>query len=157
MKKGLLILMLALVAGVAALYATRTHQQAGSGEALLDAMPELAWLRGELELTDDQFAKACELHAAYRPTCVEMCRRISETQTKLDSLARDARGMTPELAQAIHDHARVHAECQQRMLQHLYQTASLFDDRQAARYLETVLPPALGTPGGSENESPHRH
>jgi len=146
MKKGLLILVLALAAGAAAFFVTRSHQQAERQEVLLDKMPELAWLRDDLGLSDEQFAKAGELHADYRPQCSEMCRRISESRAHMDDLARNARGMTPELAHAIHDHARVQAECQQRMLAHLYQTAALFDDRQAARYLEKVLPPALGSP-----------
>lgn len=156
MKKGLAILVLALVAGLAAFLVTRSHQQADEAEALLDSMPELVWLRGELGLTDEQFAKATDLHAAYRPQCVEMCRRISEAHARVESAARSARGMTPDLAQAIRDHARVHAECQEKMLEHLYQTAGLMDASQAARYLETVLPPALN-PAGNPTGDPHRH
>jgi hypothetical protein len=77
-----------------------------------------------------------------------MCRRIAEAHSRLESLSRTARGMTPELEAAIRDHARVHAECQQRMLEHLYQTAKLFDDQQAARYLETMVHHALDSASG---------
>jgi hypothetical protein len=143
MKKGLLIILFALAAGVLAFYVTRSHQQADRKEVLLDSMPELAWLRVELKLTDAQFAKASALHAAYRPTCVEMCRHIAEAHAKLESLSQAGRTMTPELETAIRDHARVHAECQQRMLEHLYQTANLFDEQQAVRYLATMVPNAL--------------
>lgn len=149
MKKGLMVLMLAAVIGIAAFLVTRTHQQSHRKEVLLDTMPELAWLRGELKLTDAQFAKASGLHAAYRPKCAAMCRNIAEARTRLETLARDARAMTPELAEAIREHARVQAECQQKMLEHLYQTADLLDDKQAARYLETVLPYALDSGGGA--------
>ncbi len=143
MKKGLLFLVLAIAAGVASFYITRTHQQSAQKEVLLDSLPELAWLRVDLKLTDDQFAKASALHLAYRPTCVTMCRNITEAQTRLDTLARSARGMTPELEAAIQEAARVHAQCRTKMLEHLYQTAALLDDKQAARYLETMLPHAL--------------
>lgn len=143
MKKGLLILLVALAAGAAAFWVTRSHQQHDRQAVLLDAMPELAWLRGELQLSDAQFAQACALHTAYRPQCAVMCRRIADARTQLESLAQAGRGMTPELAAAIRELARVRAECQQKMLEHLYQTARLFDDRQAARYLEKVLPAAL--------------
>jgi hypothetical protein len=152
MKRGLLFLVLALAAGLAAFCFTRMHQQAAAGNGvLLDSMPELAWLRTELKLTDAQFAKASELHVAYRPTCAKMCQNIADAHEKLETLARSARGMTPELEAAIRDHARVHAECQQKMLEHLYQTANLLDDKQAARYLETMVPHALDSniTGGS--------
>ncbi len=143
MKKGLLIFVLALVTGIACFCVTRFHCHYAHKEVLLDSMPELAWLRAELKLTDDQFAKASELHAAYRPTCEEMCHNITQSQARLESLARSGRGMTPDLLEAIRDNARVHAECQQKMLEHLYQTAALLDEKQAARYLQTMVPHAL--------------
>ncbi|MEI8038505.1 MAG: hypothetical protein WCJ14_08950 [Verrucomicrobiota bacterium] len=143
MKKGLLILLLALAAGGAAFWVTRTHHQSDRQAVLLDSMPELAWLRGELKLTDSQFTQACTLHTAYRPQCAVMCCRIAEAHARLAALAQGARSVTPELADAIREHARVRSECQQKMLEHLYQTARLFDDRQAARYLAKVLPHAL--------------
>jgi hypothetical protein len=149
MKKGLLILLVALVAGIAAFYVTRNHHTAKHAEVLLDSMPELAWLRGELKLTDEQFAKASELHVAYRPVCAEMCANIATAHARLESVAQTSRGMTPELEQAIREHARVHAECQQKMLRHLYQTAGLLDDKQAASYLKTMIPHALDSTTGS--------
>jgi hypothetical protein len=156
MKKGLLILVLALAAGVLAFWVTRSHQQADRQAVLLDSMPELAWLRVELKLTDDQFATASALHVAYRPTCEVMCRNIAQAHARLETLARGGRGMSPELTAAIHDHARVHAECQQKMLEHLYQTAGLLDDKQAARYLETMVPHALDSTTGVA-AGPHHH
>lgn len=146
MKKGLLMLLIALVAGAAAFWVMRSRQPHDHQTVLLDSMPELAWLRGELNLSDDQFAQASALHAAYRPECALMCRRIAETRTRMEALAQGTRAMTPELAEAIREHALVRAECQQKMLGHLYQTARLLNDRQAARYLEKVLPHALESP-----------
>lgn len=156
MKKGLLMLVLAIAAGAAAFYLTRSHQQSEHKAVLLDSMPELVWLRDELKLSDDQFAKASELHVAYRPKCEEMCRSISEAHAKLESVARKSRGISPELTEAIRNHARVHAECQQKMLEHLYQTAGVLDDKQAARYLETMVPHALNSKTRA-SEKPHHH
>lgn len=156
MKRGLLFLLLALAAGIAAFCVARSHRQSQAGGVLLDTMPELAWLRTELKLTDDQFAKAGELHVAYRPVCEEMCRHIAEAHEKLETISRSARGMTPELDAAIKEHARVHAECQRKMLEHLYQTAALFDEKQAANYLETMIPHALDSTATSGAESCHK-
>lgn len=151
MKKGLLILLLAMAAGVTAFVIARSHRQAASNAVLLDSMPELAWLRTELKLSDQQFRQASGLHTAYRPVCEEMCRHIGEAHARLETLSRRGRGMTPELRAAIQHHARVHAECQEKMLEHLYQTAALFDERQAERYLQTMIPHALDSSltGGS--------
>ena len=142
MKKGLLILLFALLAGLASYCLTRSRHHAAGG-ALLDEVPELAWLRGELSLSDEQFAKAQALHAAYRPHCEEMCANIAEARTRMEALAAKSNTVTPELAQAVQDYARVRAECQQHMLAHLYQTAALMDGKQARRYLDTVLPHVL--------------
>lgn len=156
MKRGLLFLMAALVAGITAFCIARSHRQPANSGVLLDTMPELAWLRTELKLSDEQFAKAGELHVAYRPVCAEMCRHISDAHDHLESISRGARGMTPELDAAIKEHARVHAECQRKMLEHLYQTAALFDEKQADRYLETMIPHALDSTAKSGGESCHK-
>ena len=155
MKKGLLILILALATGIATFFLTRAHQQVQSKEVLLDSMPELTWLRSELNLSDAQFQKVSDLHAAYRPHCAEMCRRISEAQTRLEAIAHATRDITPELDQAIQEHARVRADCRRHMLEHLYQTAAVMDKQQASRYLETVLPAALDTPSCSSKPCSH--
>lgn len=157
MKKGLLILFLALATGAAAFMVARSHRQSEHNAVLLDTLSELTWLRKELKLSEEQFRQASELHTAYRPICAEMCHNITKAHAKLETLAQSGRGITPELTAAIQHHARVHAECQEKMLEHLYQTAALLDDKQAARYLETMIPHALdssvtrGTPEG------HKH
>ena len=152
MKKPLVILIAALIAGLVAFGITRKHCSASNGHALLDELPELAWLRTELALTDDQFAKVGQLHAAYRPVCVEMCRRIDESRNRLEAVALKHRSTDAELQQAIADYERVRGECKMKMLEHLYQTASLMDEEKAGRYLKAVLPAALGSTGG---DHPH--
>ncbi len=154
MKKGILILAIALLAGVMAFCLMRSRTITHSRENLLDSMPELAWVRTDLKLTDEQYAKVSELHVTYRPKCMEMCRRISAAHEKMDGLAGKGRELTPALEAAIREHAVIHAECQQEMLKHLYETARVLDEKQAAHYLETMIPFALDfTLSGSG--SPH--
>lgn len=148
MKSGLFILAIAVIAGCLAFFATRGKPQAVNDALLLDSLPELVWLRTELQLTDEQFAKVGELHRAYRPVCAEMCRNIAESEAAVARLASARSGMTGDLAQAIEDHGRVIAACKRSMLDHLYQTASLMDENQARRYLEVTLPLALDSAGG---------
>lgn len=154
MKKGLFILALALVAGAAAFWSMRSCKMAEHHEVLLDSMQELVWLRDDLNLSDAQWAQVTELHAAYRPKCVEMCDRIASARSKVEALAKAGRGVTPELQAALREHAETHAECQQEMLRHMYETAAALEPDQATRYLETMLPLALEF---SHGQSPPSH
>jgi hypothetical protein len=156
MRKGHYFLLLALIAGVIAFCVSRLHQQSARKEVLLDSLPELVWLREKLNLSEEQFAKASELHVAYRPICQEMCAKIAAAHANMDAVAARSRGMTPELREAIREHARIHAECEERVLEHLYRTAELFDKKQADLYLRTVLPLALGSDDG-ESKGSHHH
>lgn len=146
MKRGLFLLIAAVLAGVVAFYAMRMHKgeahHHGSGVAL-DTMPELEWLKSELHLTDEQFARVRELHVAYRPKCVEMCRRIAQAHGRIEALAAANREITPEYRAALKEHADIHVECQEEMLQHLYGTAATLTEDQARRYLEAMLPFAM--------------
>ena len=142
MKKGLFILALSLLAGVAAFFFMRSHMMESEG-SLADSMSELGWFRQDLKLTGKQLTEVSNLHAAYRPKCEEMCECISESQEKIEALASKNRKMTPELVDAIREHDEILAECQQTMLKHIYETAEAMDENQAARYLKTMIPYAL--------------
>lgn len=152
MRKGLTVLAIALLGGILAFWLMRSHKMAGQHETLLDSMPELSWMRSELKLTDDQFARVSALHAAYRPKCMEMCGRIAAARTKVETLARASREVTPELEAALKEHAETDAQCRRAMVQHMYETAAVLEPDQAARYLETMLPLALQGAHGSPHD-----
>jgi len=146
MKKGSVILVFALLAGLFAFCTMRWHKAAENshGEGIaLDVMPELTWLRNELNLTEAQFVKVRKLHASYRPKCTEMCRRISEAHERIEGFAAAHRVITPEYKAALNGHASIHVECQEAMLNHLYETAATLNPEQSKRYLEAMLPFAL--------------
>jgi hypothetical protein len=145
MKRGLLILVLAVCAGVLAFFLTRGNESKDGHTTLLDSMPELAWLRSELGLSHEQFEKASELHRNYRPKCEEMCRQIANSEAAVAALAQNNREMNRELALAVENHGRVIAECKQSMLEHMYATAAVMSEDQAMRYLQITLPSALAT------------
>lgn len=155
MKKGLLILATAIIAGILAFFLSRQHPSANADSLLIDSLPELAWLRTDLELTDEQFSKVEKLHLDYRPVCAEMCRRIAESEAAVAKLASTQGDLSDELATAIDNHGSVIAACKRSMLEHLYQTASLMDERQARRYLEISLPLALDSARGRTTTSCH--
>jgi Spy/CpxP family protein refolding chaperone len=143
MNRAVLLLLVSLLAGLAAFYGARFSKVAGQKSVLLDSMPELSWMKSELKLSDEQFQKVSELHTAYRPQCTEMCGRISQAHENMEALVHENPAMTPALEKAIHKHAVIHAECQEAMLRHIFQTASVMDPSQAARYIKEMLPFAL--------------
>ena len=154
MKRSIVILVIALIAGTAAFCLIRSQKLADRQHVMLDSMPELTWVKSKMKLSDEQFAKVSDLHVAYRPKCEEMCRRIAEAHGKVEELIRENPAVTPELERAIHEHAAIHAECQQAMLHHIFQTAGVMDRDQAALYLKEVVPFALDF-GNSEPEAMH--
>jgi hypothetical protein len=156
MKNLIFILGASLLAGVAAFSLMRSHKASAAKGPLLDSLPELAWVKTELNLSEEQFAKVTALHVAYRPKCVEYCQNIMAAHEKLIRLTSRDREVTPELAAAIREHAEVHAKCQHEMLEHLYKTAAVMNERQASRYLQVMLPFALDS-SPDEPQNPHHH
>ena len=152
MKKGVLILVLGLVAAVAAygcIYflctsSARTLQQGDT--------PELAWLKEEFNLSDADFKRVSELHAAYLPQCRDMCREIDAHNVKLQRLLSGATNMTPEITTALAESSRLRSECQTMMLSHFFQVSQTMPPEQGRRYLSWVKAKAFLPDYGMPNE-----
>ena len=138
MQKSVLILVLGLLAAAAAygciyfvcISPVRSLQQSDS--------PELAWLKEEFKLSDDDFKRVSELHAAYLPQCRVMCREIDAHNVKLETLLSGATNMTPEITAALTESSRLRAECQGMMLRHFFQVSQTMPPEQGRRYLAWV-------------------
>lgn len=143
MKKWFIFLAVALIAGGVAFTLMRSHKVAERQALMRDCLPELAWVRTDLKLTDAQLAQVSSLHTAYLPQCMEMCRKISAARSKVTWAANHSSQVGAELETAIREHAETQAQCQQAMLRHLYETAALLNKDQSARFLETMIPEAL--------------
>lgn len=148
MKRAVLILIAAVLAGVVGFAISRW--QTGSnivGKAGAAGTPsfqsELEWLRREFQLTEEQFAKASELHFAYRPTCESLCEKVLASRGRIAQLVGTEGHVTPELEAALREQATLRVECQTAMLTHLYQTAACLSPDQAKAYLEAMLPEVM--------------
>ncbi len=120
--------------------------------------PALAWLKQEYRLDDAQFTKLCEVHDAYRPTCMEMCRKIDAKNAQIEKLLAVTNVITPEIRKALAEAAEIRAECEAAMLEHFYKVAETMPPEQGKRYLAWVqqetLKPAQMMPGASREASP---
>lgn len=142
--KAICILILILGVGLATFYLTRS-KRIESAAVPYNTLPELAWIRTELGLTESQYAKVADLHVSYSPECAKMCQHIAEAREKVEMLAKNSRTVTPEYDAALGELAAVQLKCRRAMLNHIYATAALLDEAQSKKYLEMVLPHALGS------------
>src|ERR1051326_8468672 len=123
MKKGVLILVLGLLAAAAAYGCMYFVCTSASRSLKRSETPELAWLKAEFKLSDAEFKRVSELHAAYLPQCRDKCREIDAQNVKLQTLLSDATNMTPEITAALAENSRLRSECQSMMLRHFSQVS----------------------------------
>ena len=136
MKRGLLILVIGLVAAGAAYRCVYFGCTASARTMQTSERPELAWLRDEFHLSDAEFKRVSELHAAYMPQCQEMCHKIDAHNAELQKLARDLEGIDlqrvkvrsplPLLKMSLG--ARLQLTCAHGR-RHLYQARQVREDR----------------------------
>ncbi len=150
MKRGILVVALALLLGIGgySLVSWRRHEalhqlveEPDYGHHGTDVEhPELDWVKEELEVTEEQFAKIRALHLAYHPVCEELTHKLEASHKKLNRLMGAAEAIGPEIEAALREHAAVHLECDSAMLRHFYETAQCLNPVQARRYLDEMLP-----------------
>jgi hypothetical protein len=137
-KKGVLILVLGLVAAMAAYGCIYFVCTSSTRSLVQSSQPELAWLRNEFNLNDAEFKRVSELHAAYLPQCREMCRKIDAQNAQLQKLLATATNATPEIDAALEEAGKIHSECQSMMLRHFFQVSQTMPPEQGHRYLVWV-------------------
>lgn len=143
MKRGLIILLIGLLAAVTA-YGCIFFACTSPGRSLQrNDKPELSWLKDEFRLSDIEFKRVAALHAAYLPQCHEMCVRIHAQNSQLQVLLGGATNVTPEIEKALAEGSRLRAECQSMMLRHFLEVGQTMPPDQRKRYLEWVTSKAI--------------
>ena len=140
------ILAILLLGGLAALgtyvgfYAacTAPHRALGHSQA-----PELAWLKHEFKLSEAEFARISELHAAYLPPCAERCRRIDARNAELRELLGQSNVLTAAAEAKLNEAASLRLECQKAMLKHFLDVSRAMPPEQGRRYLSWILDQTL--------------
>ena len=145
MKRSWLILFGGLLLGLATYAGIYHHTTSAQRSMEQSSRPELGWLKNDYRLSDAQFAQVLQLHDAYTPRCVEMCRRIDDQNAKVQKLLAATNAVTPEIKQALADAAQLRVECESAMMQHFYEVSRAMPPDQGKRYLawvqsETLLP-----------------
>ena len=138
MKKGLLILVFGLVAAAAAYGCIYFVCMSSARSLQTSDTPELAWLKDEFKLTEAEFKRVSELHAAYLPQCRDMCIQIDAQNTQLNKLLATVTNVTPEVERELAVASRLRSECQTMMLRHFFQVSQTMPPEQGRRYLGWV-------------------
>jgi len=73
-----------------------------------------------------------------------LCKRVQHSDQALQATASHSRTMTEDVVKLLSERAALTLECQQAMLQHVYETAACMEPGQADSYLKLVLPHVLG-------------
>lgn len=135
MKRGLFILVFGLLAAAATYVCVYVACMSPARELQRSKQPELAWLKKEFKLSEAEFKRISELHAAYLPHCREMCRKIEAQNVHLQRLVLSATNMTPEIETALAEASGLRSECHAMMLKHFFQVSQAMPPKQAHRYL----------------------
>jgi hypothetical protein len=138
MKKGIFILVLGLALAAAAYGCVYFFCTSSARSWERSSQPELAWMKEEFHLSDSEFKRISELHAAYLPQCMEVCRQIEAQNQRLKALLAATNHMTGEIESAIAESARLRGECQRNMLRHFYDVSRTMPPEQGRRYLAWV-------------------
>jgi hypothetical protein len=137
-RKGVVILLIGLVAGVGAFAGGYLLCSGAHRHILRESKPELAWLKEEFKLSDAGYRRIVDLHEAYLPGCRERCRVIREQNQKLEKLIAESGTVTPEIQALLAERAKTRAECEAAMLKHFMEVAKAMPPEQGKRYLAWV-------------------
>jgi len=167
MKKGGVILLLGLLLGAAAFAGFYYLGTAPCRNMMHEPQPELAWLKKEFNLSDDDFARVTAMHEAYLPQCGKRCQVIGEQNAKLAELLSKDPTVTPEIESLLTERAKTRALCEAEMLKHFQEVSRAMPAEQGRRYLvwvqeQTVLRAQAmesrhKTDGGHEMMKEHHH
>jgi hypothetical protein len=105
------------------------------------AADDLSWLKREFRLSDSETQRIRQLHEGYLPKCREMCGKIAEKQSELETVL--ARGEPPDAK--LMELGVLRAECQAQMLRHFQEVSRAMPPEQGKRYLSEMQRLTLGS------------
>ena len=156
MKRSYTILCLGIVVallGYSTLYLSATARSREAA-AYAAARPELTWLKQEFKLSDAEFQRISDLHAAYLPQCREICGQIATKNAALKTILAQTNTVTPDIVNKLAEIAQLRAQCQKNMLEHFYAVSRSMPPDQGQRYLEWIQAQTVGNCCGSNSFCP---
>ena len=147
MKRSPVIVLLALVAGIAVFAASYVLAQRVCAKRVAASADNLDWLRQEFRLSDAEMGRVRELHDGYLPKCAEMCKQIAAKKGELESAlsgVTNSADLRDPVGQKLGELALLRAQCQLQMLQHFVEVSQAMPPEQSRRYLAEMQRLILG-------------
>ncbi|WP_221029553.1 hypothetical protein [Actomonas aquatica] len=157
MNRGYLVLFLGVIAGLIA-YQGWTSLRAGCRDGDLNC--QLAWMREDLSLTDEQFARVVELHARSSSRLRQLALDIGRMETEFAAFeqTRKSEGRVDflEFARFVAERRELEAAADQSARSLIEATADVMSPTQRLRYLALVAPAAAppGAGAGADTGRP---
>jgi hypothetical protein len=139
MNRSVLTLLVGLAVGVGAHFGYYAfHRPAG-----LDSLEgQLAWIRTELDLSDDQFARIKELHEASSPRLRALAAEVARMQAEFIAFEETRRTTDQvdflEFARFVETRRNINRECLESTRRLVLATADVMTPEQRDRYLGLV-------------------
>jgi hypothetical protein len=130
MKRGFLILVVALALGLGAMLVTR-YLCLGSPST---------WLCREYGLSGQKVCRVETLEKEYGSRCGPYCDEMCEANARLRQLALSSECITPAIRDAVAETDRIRTATRITMLEHFYAVAAELPPEKRAAYLLKVLP-----------------
>jgi len=134
-KRPLLILIIAVLAGSALFAGSYLMSRRVCESCTNESTDSLDWLRQEFHLSDAEMARMHELHDGYLPKCGEMCAQIAAKKKELDDSLAGATNISADAKQKLTELAILRSQCQAQMLQHFIEVSQAMPPEQGRRYL----------------------
>ncbi|HEX4264795.1 MAG TPA: periplasmic heavy metal sensor [Verrucomicrobiae bacterium] len=138
MKRPLLILVIALLAGGALFAGSYVMGRRVCEACSARTTDDLGWLRQEFHLSDAEMARVRALHDGYLPKCADMCGQIAAKKQELDVALAGATNISPVAKQKLTELAVLRSQCQAQMLEHFIQVSHAMPPEQGRRYLSEM-------------------
>lgn len=152
MTKTGTLLLIGLAVALAGFACAHLAGTASARALMRQPEPELAWLKKEFSLSDDEFKRVQDLHRAYLPKCAERCKAIAAQNALIESITSSANALTPNLQLAIKERADIRALCETEMIAHFIAVSRTMNSEQGKRYLAWVRQQSAFTSEGMESQ-----
>jgi Spy/CpxP family protein refolding chaperone len=139
MKRTLLMLSLGLAVGTIVHFGYFGLHEGGSGDAL---DRQLSWMKSELQLTDQQYARIKELHRSSSPRLRALAVQVAQLQTEFAAFERVRHSADRvdflEFARFVEERRHVSRECLDSTRQLVLASAEVMTPQQREHYLGLI-------------------
>lgn len=151
MKSTAYTLVMAMLLGIGAFFLTRTACEKRSTLTFAEKVStlenntpaNLAWMRKELALNDQEFARECEIHEAHLVEYRRLCAEMNASRERLKRALAGGKEFTDDGRSAILDYEAHFEACERAVIQHVKKAAASMNPEAGRAYVQRMLPHIL--------------